>query len=267
MALSDTPYIVNPRTGERHYCGKLDPVPMFAGLPKFSSVVPKMPRSEWKPVDNRKRWPWIMNQLSFSSCTKNALIQCITRIRHAQGQTYASLGPGYGYSLVNGGRDAGAVISDAVKASQKYGECPFDIVGQSPIYRQQMPANAAKEALRFQLGECYALEDTDDIGTAIQLGWSVIGGIMVGDAWMRLDSEGVAGWTRGNGNHALCFDGMKQTRSGMWVFDSPGSWGAGYGDKGRAFAPEKCFETVYMDFWATRTVAWDPQDNPIPRAS
>jgi hypothetical protein len=81
---------------------------------------------------------------------------------------------------------------------------------------------------------------------------------------MRLDANGVAGFDRGAGNHAVHFQGAKRLPSGEWVLDLVNSWGVSFGQAGFCYLTQRHFESVSQDAYAIRCAAEDPGDDSDP---
>jgi hypothetical protein len=202
--------------------------------------------AQWRPVNRRPLFPqgdWILDQDSIGSCVAESSSMALRKCRFLAGATDEPLSPGCLYAQVNGGRDSGAVITDALDALKTKGTCLFSTVGQKPFYLDEMPQAAWTEALRFRIEGWWYCDTFDEVATAVQLGppYIPVFGIMVGNNFQSFDPYGVAGHASGPGNHAVHADGMTQLADGRWVLDMPNSWGAAWGPwhNGRVYLDEQ----------------------------
>lgn len=265
--------------GHRRYLACLPPHADFGALPKFrdhSRMVgsaPTIPRSQWAPINRRSIFPaasWILDQNGYSSCVGNGSAAALRRARYLTngGEDDVPLSPGALYAQINGGSDNGAVISDALTALQQTGTCAYSTVGESPFYTRQLPAGWQQEAARFKISQAYHCQSFDEIGTALQLGFLIVYGIMVTGSFEHFDSNGIAGYGRGPGNHCMHADGMAQV-GGQWVLDNVNSWGASWGpwQNGRCYLCEQHFlNGDQPDAFAILAATYDPKE-PTPPAS
>lgn len=273
-SLYDMPYITVG--GRRRYLACLPPKADFGGLPKFAARPLRrfesavIPRSEWKPIKRSALFPalsWILNQGEISSCVGNGSAAALRRARFLTGQSDVPLSPGALYAQINGGRDQGAIISDALTALQQTGTCSYATVGESPYYLNQLPAGWQEEAARFRIAQAYHCQSFDEIGSAPQYGYIVVYGITLGNSFMQFDQYGVAGHARGPGNHCMMADGMDLLPDGRWVLDNVNSWGADFGpwQNGRCYLDEEHFGNGDQpDAFAIQAATDDPQEPHAP---
>lgn len=249
--------------GERRLLAKLPPNPLKrAAFPPFVSAAPVLPRTQWYQVSRREMMgaDYITDQKNHGSCTGFASSAAMARLRVILGQPYRRLSGSFVYSFINGGRDQGAMISDTLEVLQKNGTCLESEAGWDAIYPSRIPQSAFATAKRFRLGEAYQVNTFDEAVSAILLNFVVVGAVMVGNRFATLNSDGVAGFDPGLGNHAVHFDGVKRLASGEWVLDMPNSWGTQFGQAGRCYLTQKHFESVQQDSYAMRNVTEDTED-------
>lgn len=270
----DVPSIID-HNGVERLLGCLPPRADFGRFPKFrsrSGATPVIPRSDWKPIDRRALFPaasWILNQAQISSCVGNGAAAGLRKDRLVSGQTDVPLSPGCLYAQINNGQDQGAIISDALTALQERGTCSYATVGEEPYYLQQLPAGWQTEAQRFKVYQAYHCQTFDEIASAIQLGFIIVYGIMVGRNFESFDASGVAGYSRGPGNHCMHADGMIMLPDGRWVLDNANSWGPTWGPfgNGRCYLSEDHFlHGDQPDAFAIESAITDPQDPHEPPA-
>lgn len=249
---------------------------MFATLPSYAAHNPVFPEKEWPDIDRRNVFgstAWILNQGQHGSCVAQSWCNALRKLRFLSGMADQKFGPGYTYAKINGGKDQGAIISHGIKALQEYGACPFEVVGQEPIYEKQMPANAKAAAEPFKLKDAYRCDSWEELGSALATGeYIVVFGTMVGSTWGKFDKYGVCGHDPGPGNHALHADGMRRLddASKKRVLDTVNSWGADWGPfrNGRCYLDrEHLFgRGVQPDVCVLRLAARNPNDANKPPA-
>lgn len=254
------------KSGHRRILNVRAPYPDRGGLMKWSAVNPVIPRSQWKALDRRKTMPWFMDQDGAGSCVGNGATGGLRRARLLAGQTDVELSPGCLYAQINGGRDNGAVISDALTALQQTGTCTYATNGEKPYYTNQLPQNWQQEAARFKIQQAYHAESFDDIVSGLLLGFIPVYGIMVGNNFENFTSEGVAGASNGPGNHCMHADGLVQLASGQFGLDNVNSWGAwGPWKNGRCVLVEQHFlGGDQPDAFLIQATINDPQDPDQP---
>lgn len=234
------------------------------GLKRFSSVVPVMPKSEWRTINRRKSFNVnsLIDQKNHGSCTGFATAGALYRVYRMTGQKPPLLSGSFMYSKVNGGQDQGAMIGDLIKAG-KEGTCSQDMCPWNAIYPRQIRPEAYQEAKRWRIKNAYVVETFAEIMTAIQLGQYIpVFAVMVGNNFMNIDSNGVAGFDRGPGNHAVTGDGARIGTNP--VIDMPNSWGPTFGDQGRAFLTERHLDSVMQDAFVIEAAEEDDADPVDP---
>jgi hypothetical protein len=281
-AIASPPAVVNavwidPATGQRFVnsgghrrllTAKPSRGKLRAMLQGYGENEPVFPESDWYDLDRRDIFgsaDWILDQDGIGECVGCGWSGGLRRCRVMAGMKDVKLSPGFLYSLINNGRDDGAVISDGIAALQNTGTCPYDLVGIKPIFPREMPRAAKKEAARYKLGDAYHADTWAETVSALMTGRFVaIFGVEVGNNWGRWDRYGVAGHDPGWGNHCLMADGVRKLPDGRWVLDTVNSWDYSWGpfkngriylDKQHLFAggdqPDVC---------VVRVAAGDPKE-------
>lgn len=256
--------------GHRRILASLPPKKDFGGLKKFRDAAPLVPESDWKPIGRRALFPattWVLDQDGIGSCVGNGSAGALRRARLLAGQADVELSPGALYAQINGGSDDGAVISDALTALQQIGTCSYAMVGEEPFYLNQLPPGWQQQAARFKIEQAYHCQDFNEICSALQLGFVVVYGIMVGNRFENFDQYGVAGHASGPGNHCMMADGMAILPDGRTVLDNVNSWGATWGPwgNGRCYLDEAHFENGDQpDAFAIQAPIDDPQGAEPP---
>jgi len=215
--------------GERRMLVAFNSPAKFGALPSYSEHLPVFPESEWYEIDRSNMFgspDWILDQDGHGSCVAQGWVGALRRARVSAGMKDVKLSPCFLYAQINDNRDQGAIISDGIGALKKTGTCPFDIVGQNPIYWRQMPEKAKEEAPRFKLADAYRCNTWQETVSALLTGrFYVVYGYMVGNNFGRFDKYGVAGHDNGPGNHCNMAEGLRKLPDGRWVLDDVNSWG------------------------------------------
>lgn len=239
-----------------------------AKLMRFSAAVPVMPKSEWREIDRRTTLgeQFILDQKSHGSCVGFATAGALMRARALNGSTFAKLSGSYVYSFINGGRDQGANIANALAVIRDQGTSTDELCDWDAIYPSRISPEARMAATRFKALELYTAETFEELMTAIQLpGFIPVFAVQVGNRFTSLDSNGVCGFDAGPGNHAVHADGAKKLPSGEWLLDMPNSWNLTFGQRGRGRLTERHIEGIsYQECFVIRAAAEDPQDPNSP---
>ena len=220
-----------------------------------------LPRMAVEPISRRDFLGemFLLNQKSNGSCVGFATAGAMMDCRALAGYTPQRLSGAFIYSYINGGRNNGASIGDALTAAQRYGTCLETEAGWDAIYPNRIPAAARETAQRFLLEEGYRIDSFSDALDAISKGFTIVYAVMVGGTFDRLDSEDVVGLDRGPGNHAVRANGIYISQKWGPCLDSRNSWGQ-WGNNGWFRTSQRHFEGVQQDAFAIRSVKFDPMD-------
>ncbi|HKB03896.1 MAG TPA: hypothetical protein VKD90_16865, partial [Gemmataceae bacterium] len=93
---------------------------------------PTIPRSEWRPVDYRPFAPAVFDQRAQGSCVGHGGVGVMCTLRALHGQGRERLSPSNLYGQINGGRDRGALVTDALEALRTVGACLESTIGPGP---------------------------------------------------------------------------------------------------------------------------------------
>lgn len=204
----------------------------------------------------------IMNQGSTSSCVGHGCASGMELVWKQIGNPKQDFTPYFTYALINGGRDAGAMISNGLMALKKYGACPNGMLPQGTMYSNQLTQEQINAAARFKLSLAFKCNSYDDICQAINLGFCCPLGIMVGDNFANVDNNGVAPLrTSGGGGHCILGVGLKKHASYGWLIKIQNSWGTNFGIGGYAYLRREHFNQMHPDAFAIQAAFDDPQDS------
>lgn len=229
--------------------------------PLFSAFHAQIPRSSWEERDYSDWYAPVLDQGQHGSCTGHGTVTAFQRKWSMAGFTRRDFSACYIYGNVNGGRDEGATITDAVHSAQTHGVCLLATVPEGMIYRREFPRDADVEAANFKLGAIFTCSDFDDVGTAVMLGYTLSYSINVGSNFNNLSAEGVVPVTKGYGNHCVEGHGLVKLKSGQWGLRSQNSWTEGWGLKGTFVALEGHFAyQPGFEVYALQVTLSDPTD-------
>jgi hypothetical protein len=226
---------------------------------------PLLPRSEWKPTDLRAFMSPVKDQDGIGACTAFDTCYLLEGCRRIQGLPSVTLSPGYLYGNINGGRDEGSLLEDAMSWVMAHGTCLATTVGE--LDWQSKPSSAVEEAKRYRMLEAFVCPTFDHMASAIQCGFLVSAGVSWfanytpdRDGWLPLHGRGQSG------GHAICRCSLVH-RDGVWGLGGPNSWGASWGVNGYMVMPEHGFAGPVGGWWAVREVVDEGGVLPGPLAS
>lgn len=233
-------------------------------FPVFGSqMAAPLDPSQWQEIDLEWYAAPTLDQKMTSACVSFCCTSGMHMAYLQSGRPLVEFHPFFVYGLINGGRDAGAMISDGLMALKNYGICQKDEMPPNVMFQQQFPKQAFENAKRFRLGQAYQCPTFESICSAISLGFMCPLGIFVGNNFSQVDAQGVAPLPAGNGGGGHCILGMglkKSTRFG-WLIKIKNSWGSKYGINGYAYIHKGHFQRMQPDAFAIQSVIDDPQDN------
>lgn len=264
----ELPTIIPAQDGTPRVLACLAPRADFGGLPKFAAAIRILPRDQWRDVDLSPFLHATWDQGQHGSCVGHGSATAFHLAYRVAGGTVPEGGfsPTSLYALINGGRDRGAIVSDAMTALVQHGLALMSEVPESIIYEGQIPASAKATRKRFRVQDAFHCDSFDAIASALQLGFPVSFGILLPGRFNNLDAQGVCGLGgRSLGGHCMAAYGMKQLPSGKWAVRVRNSWGTRWGIAGNCLLVEEHFSEAYLDAFAIRANLADPQDpNPAP---
>lgn len=198
---------------------------------------PILPRSQWSECSIRHKVWTVIDQNPQNSCCPSATTGAAMLLREIAGEKRILLSQGSLYGQINGGRDNGANIEDALEAMMKTGVCPASRIDPQDWQGRDWPSDWKAEAKKFRILEAFDCPTFDAVASAVQRSLPVVFGVF---------------W--GAGGHAITAVGLKQI-GGSWNLEFLNSWGASWGDGGLGFLPEaKCGGIKNFGAFAVRSV-------------
>jgi hypothetical protein len=268
------PVLVDPQ-GTPRVLAALPPYP-WQPIPRLMETRAPLPRSGWREIDLAAAYqPPILDQGRTNSCVGHASCT-VAEVAWAQkGEPLPRFSPTFVYSQINGGRDQGAVISDAATELTTKGICLEAEYPEGVLFARQVPPGAYQTALRYRLERFHHTPSFDEIGTALSLGWPVVGGFLLGNNFMQPGADGLTPVPdRVVGGHALALLGLAN-RGGRWLIRFQNSWSASWGLRGFGWMTEEFVQYTVevtmrqwgapLDAFAAEHMYDDPQ-NPEPAA-
>lgn len=210
-----------------------------------------IPRNEWQDISWRAVCGPILDQDGTNECCPHAAVAALHLIRRGCGRPDVVFSPAWLYRWINGGRDAGAAIDDAINTLVERGALPAD---QYPMldWRKPEPTNWERTAHLHRASEWNDCPTFEHIASAILRGWPVCFGVF---------------WS-GGGGHALCGIGLKAAGN-VWRIEIQNSWGTGWQEGGFGYLPESQVTRGISSFgaWALREATSDDGGPVAPHAA
>lgn len=177
---------------------------------------------------------WIKDQKNHGSCNGFAGAAALERARFKRGLPHVALSGASLYSLINDGQDEGSGLEEGMKAGELVGLLTEATCKWNDIYMDSRGSNPERK--RFRMVECYQVNTEAELATGLVNEFVGVVAVHVTNAFYRLSRNGVAGGSRGVGNHAVCVDDVVYDPAiGLLKFDMPNSWNTTYGEQGRAY--------------------------------
>lgn len=235
----------------------LDSFPLFG-----SQFAAPLDQSQWREIDLSWYSPDILDQKATSSCVGHGCCSGMEMCWLQSGRPYQRFNPYFIYGLINGGKDAGAMISDGLKALMQYGVCMREALQAGVMFKNQFPQSAFNNAGRFKLVQAYRCATFEDICSALTLGFVCPLGIMVGQNFSNVDSEGIAPLPNGGGGgHCVLGVSLKKHSRYGWLIKIQNSWGRNFAKSGYCYIHKGHFQSMRPDAFAMQSIADDPQDS------
>lgn len=236
------------------------------GFQHFAMAAPVEP-SQFREIDMSSYGNPIWNQAVTSSCTGQGSTAGVQLSYMISGRPLIEFNPYFVYGLINNGRDAGAMISDALRALMQYGTCPKADLAPGMMFKNQFPQQAFDDAKRFRLEQAFHCSTFEEVCMAITLGFPCVLGIYVDDNFINVGSDGVAPVPTSNrgGGHCILGVGLKYSTRYGWLIKIQNSWGVRFGMNGHAYIHKGHFQFMNPDAFAIQSVIDDPNaTNNIP---
>lgn len=240
--------------------------PLFSSMMSPNNLNPSL----WQETDFEWYKLNVWNQHMTSSCVAQSTTMGFQYCVKQLGKDFFELNPYFAYAFINNDKDRGAMITDAMRALQRFGCCLKEDLPLKVTFRRQLPAKAIENAKRFKLLKAYLCNNFEQICSAITLGFVVPLGIWVDNNFAKLDKEGISGTPvgRSGGGHAILGMGLKKSKRYGWVIKIQNSWGERFGMKGFSYIHKGHFERMHPDAFAIQSVNDDPLDatpeNEVP---
>jgi Papain family cysteine protease len=223
-----------------------------------------IPRSEWRAVDYRPFAPTVFNQGSQGSCVGHGGVGVLCTLRALHGHGRERLSPSNLYGQINGGRDRGALVADALEGLRTVGVCLESTCGPGQWPRSGWPATWKDEARRFRIEKADEVTGFDQIATAVLEGDPVCFGIELGLNF-EPDGRAVIPDRRGEGGgHCMFALGLEQI-DGRWHLLVQNSWGTRWGAGGYCYLPESYLRD-WHEAWRLQAATDDPRGESPPAA-
>jgi len=230
------------------------------GFPMFGDQM-GLAAAEWQEIDMSWLNPPVLDQKATSACTAFASNGGMHVCTLKTGKPLTEFNPFFTYGLINGGKDAGAMISQTLSELMASGACPKEFLPAGLMYQNQFPPQAFENAKRFRLEKAFRCATFEEICSAISLGFVCPLGILVGSNFPQLDSDGVAPLpNRGGGGHAILGVGLKKSQKYGWLIKILNSWSIRFGMKGYCYIHKGHFQFMRPDAFAIQTLIDDPLD-------
>lgn len=237
-------------TAEQLNCGFQPPDPELA------RSIPILPSTRHRglpsKVDLADRMPPVSNQGQQNSCVAWATAYAMRSFHEKQSNNWEYdapvtggrgdrvFSPAFVYNQINGGRDDGSVMENALELLVRRGAAPWSVMPYSDRdYKTQPNSQQVAAASKYRL-ERYrriAATDLETIKAELAAGRPVIFGMGVDDAFYQLkaqpyDQKGGQFY----GGHAMTLvgydDSKTSPRGQRGAFKIINSWGQGWGDRG-----------------------------------
>ena len=251
-----------------------DPARTRLILPEYGSVpnAPLIPRSEWPALIRSTGdgpdfafLPPVHDQDGVGQCNASATAAMIESCRLQQGLPYVALSAADLYARINGGRDQGSLLEDAIREAMSDGIGTVDSCGYLWKRGSFKGEATTAERQRFRMLECFVCPTFDHVMSAVLSGFRINSGIM----WAANYEPGPDGWLprpSGNaGGHAIFGykPAMRGTQFGIW---HQNSWGTRWGVGGRFVIPEPAYSGPVGGWFAVRSVVDEGGVIPTPAA-
>ncbi|TGL58816.1 C1 family peptidase [Leptospira sarikeiensis] len=163
------------------------------------------------------------------------------------GPNYSNIfSPAFIYNQINGGRDNGSLISDAMRLVVETGAAPWSTMPYDERNYLARPSQAAfSAASSYKAKEFLRIRQTDpnELKNQLSMGRPVVAGILVYENFMNLKGKEIykEGIGKTYGGHAIAIVGYDDSKG---VFKFINSWSTQWGDKGYGYIDYRWFTKV-----------------------
>ncbi|UOG35987.1 C39 family peptidase [Leptospira noguchii] len=169
-------------------------------------------------------------------------------LRSAQGTpNYSKIfSPAFIYNQINGGRDNGSLISDAMRVMVEMGAAPWDTMPYNPADYRTRPSQAAIEAAsKYKAKEFLRVKTTDmnEVKAQLSEGKPVVAGVLVYENFFNLKGDQIykEGLGKTYGGHAIALVGYDDSKNAVKFINS---WGTDWGDQGYGYMDYRWFTKI-----------------------
>jgi C1A family cysteine protease len=221
-------------------------------------------RDQWKVTSYSKHIPEVLDQDGIGACNAFCTVQNMHVNRSQMGLPFVRLSPGYLYGCINGQRDEGSNLEDALNWMKDNGTVPQTMVDMLTWRKGQWPSGCAEKAKENRILEAFWCPTFDHCASAVMCGYT----LNLGMWWTNSDNPDSNGWLprsgRGGGGHSIIGIGLfPQPGRQTWGLQSCNSWGASFGQNGRFFIPEERLSgEMSSGMWAIAAASVEPTNLP-----
>ncbi|WP_016752409.1 C1 family peptidase [Leptospira kirschneri] len=169
-------------------------------------------------------------------------------LRTAQGTpNYSKIfSPAFIYNQINGGRDNGSLISDAMKVMVEMGAATWETMPYNPADYRTRPSQAAIEAAsKYKAKEFLRVKTTDmnEVKAQLSEGKPVVAGVLVYENFFNLKGDQIykEGLGKTYGGHAIALVGYDDSKNAVKFINS---WGTDWGDQGYGYIDYRWFTKI-----------------------
>jgi hypothetical protein len=236
--------------------------PVFGSIPEEEDVS----ESQWVNVNADHFVPDtdILDQDGQSSCCACATAQAVQFLSRYVGREHKQVAVSDLYRNINGGRDSGAALEDAVAWVTKHGVATMDSVKdrwnwRNPGYTGQ------SDAMQQRILRASLCPNVAKLASAMQRMKPVVVGMDVTNAWTPDENEIVGPRGGGiGGGHAILAIGMKRIGTALY-FRIVNSWGLRWGGHGRAWVHSSWIAFAKYPPFSLSSIV-DPSDDDFGKA-
>jgi hypothetical protein len=279
--MSDLPIIETP-DGEARKLGCLVPTSFPTGFPCYADefrsemLTLDKARQHLAPFNGRSMYDrrtrfagakYIRSQGSVGACNGFSTAGVLSRARELRGEPYVCLSGFDAYAQMNGGRDDGSMLADAMDAVLPTGIAPEEMNPNGYYYESQIPAAAKASRVRFKGFKAYAVDTEEELATALVLGRLLVIAVHADNGFMSVDGDGISRMGNGVGNHSVLLQDVGMLSDGTLWYDLGNSWDVTFCDGGytKVTFNRQLRQTIQNHrFWALVSTTDDEQDSSVP---